>query len=180
MKQLIRNKTFETNSSSTHILVLLKHSDDLSEMGMEAHIPIMDNFQGFTRDPEEIMSYLYTIGLLAHNWHLVDSLKREFPLCIFQKPQWDLPYESETGFCDDREVTSFCELINSSMCCYFSDDDINTIIAHLKDFIFKGELFVMWDGDYLHCIPEHHNIDPNDSNAWKIWVEENVDIVIGE
>ena len=65
-----------------------------------------------------ILSFLWTIANAGHKWELVDELKRTFPNCIFQKPQWDLPYESDSNYCDDREITSFCDIINTKHSLY--------------------------------------------------------------
>lgn len=179
MKQIIRNKTFETNSSSTHTLSIYKHTNNVGEIDLDAHIPIMDNFHGDTKDPETILSYIYTMALVSHNWKVIDKIKQEFPLCIFQKPQWELPYESDTGYCDDRAVISFCELLNTELPCYFDEDDMNTIWAHLKEFVFEGELYVGYDGDYItDCIAPKVGIDPSDSITINKWVDDNIEIIL--
>lgn len=179
MQQLIRNKTFETNSSSTHTLAVYKSNEDVSEIGLEEHIPILTEFYGHTTEPEKILSYLYTIALISHDWKLIDKIKYEFPSCIFQRPQWNLPYKSKTGFCDDREVISFCELVSSDMPCYFSDEDRTTIWVHLKEFVFSGELYVAQDGDYIiDCVVPSHNLDAHNSDELNNWIDNNIDIII--
>jgi hypothetical protein len=119
------------------------------------------------------------MALASHNWKVVDKIKQEFPLCIFQKPQWELPYESDTGYCDDREVISFCELLNTELPCYFGEDDMTTIWAHLREFVFEGELYVGRDGDYIiDCIAPKVGIDPSDSITINKWVDDNIEIIL--
>lgn len=181
MNQKIRNNTFETNSSSTHSLAIIKKDLNAENLGMEENIPIMENFNGYTNDPQELISYIYTIALISHDWGIIDLLKEEFPYCIFQKPQWDLPYHSETGYCDDRDVITFCDLLNSDMCCYFDKEQRTTIYTHLKDFIFKGELFICRDGSYENdCVPKYHIEKFYDEHVVKAWIDNNVIILLSE
>lgn len=176
MKQFFRHSVFETNSSSEHTLVLLKNNKDTISETLKAQIPIMENFSGYTTTPKTILSYIYTMGLLTHTWDLIYEIKKQFPECIFQKPQWDLPYESVTGYCDDREVTSFCELLNSSMICYYNESALETIKTHLKDFVFNGELYVMWDENYEDCVKDYHDVE--DSTKVEQWISDNTQIVL--
>ena len=174
MKQLIRTNIFETNSSSTHTLVIFKEKK--SAIDLKANIPIIDEATNYTNHPEDILAYIYTIALTSHDWDLLNKIKEEFPNCIFQRPQWDLPFESETGFYDDIEVISFCELINSSLICYFDSDARIIIKDHLKDFVFNGEFFNTFDGCYEYdCIPYLHNVAEEDIQKF---IDEKIELTL--
>lgn len=176
MKQNIRNNTFETNSSSIHSLVIFKEKKEFPTISQLTWlIPIFNSSYSFyLTDPEEIISYLYTLGLASHCWKLVDNLKEKFPNCIFQKPSWDLPYESETGFCDDREIISFCDL-NADFTSHFSREEVEEIskLSNFINIIFNGEIYCAQDESYSSCVIKHHNIK-NGIEA-KEWIGENIE-----
>lgn len=51
--------------------------------------------------------------------------------------------------CDDRSISSFCELSNSNMRSpYFSDSNLDFIADNLEEIVTSGEVYVKWDGDY--------------------------------
>lgn len=183
MTQSIRYNTFETNSSSVHSLVLLKNEPkyDWELLNPEWHIEIVESSQylpKYSKDPEFLLSYIYTIALIKHKWKLIDTINQEFPNCIFQRPQWQLPYDSITGYCDDRRVISFCDLMSSDLSCYYSDEDFDRITNNLRAFIFKGELYNEWDSGYKECVKTQHKIENEDDI--KAWIADNVICLIGE
>lgn len=181
MKQVIRNKTFETNSSSCHSLAIKKSDISIQDLRdcafkLKYHIPLVDTSEiNCTEDPETILSFLWTIANAGHKWELVDELKKTFPNCIFQKPQWDLPYESDTNYCDDREITSFCDIINTNMSNHFDDKDISYIILHLKEIVFSSILYVKTDESLLNYFKD--KLDIKDENL-KDYIDNNFEYYI--
>lgn len=176
MKQMVRSNTFETNSSSIHSLVIFKEKKEFPNISQLTWlIPIFDLSSSFyLNEPEEIISYLYTLGLASHCWKLVDNLKGNFPKCIFQKPSWDLPYESETGFCDDREIISFCDL-NANFASHFSREEVEEIskLSNFINIIFNGEIYSAQDESYDSCTIKHHNT--KDEVEAKEWISNHVE-----
>lgn len=183
MKQLIRNNTFETNSSSIHSIAIMKSDRNLDLFGMEEHIPIIldeCDFQGYTHDPARLLSYLYTLSLVAHDWNLLDKIKEEFPACIFQKPSWDLPYKSKTGFCDDREVISFCDLVNGDIPVRFDSEQMVEIRNNLKDIVANGELYIGVDISYISALEYIHEEAGHTKEEHEAWINEHIKkLIIG-
>lgn len=180
MYQNIRNCTFETNSSSTHSLALLKIDKEIEFNNPRFLISIIQNDQylpKYSKDPEILLSYIYTIALVKHRWDIINNIKQEFPNCIFQKPQWDLPFDNGTGYCDDKEIISFCELSGSDVHCYFDDTELDILNNHLREFIFKGELHSAWDGGFESCVKNYHHIEEDKITEW---IKNNVIYLLGD
>ena len=180
MNQSIRSNTFETNSSSIHSLVIFKDKKSVKDLKEYNYlVPIFDGWDSFYLcDPEDILSYLYTMGLSSHTWKLVDNLKEMFPNCIFQKPSWELPYESETGCCDDRTIISFCNL-TSDFKTHFYGNDLDEISdkENLFNIIFNGEIYAHQDMGYGYCVIDNHKV--NAEHVYDVavteWVSKNIE-----
>ena len=151
MNQKIRSNTFETNSSSTHSIVLLNR--EIEPIKPVFNIQLINESSGniICTAPQEILSYLYTLAVIHHNWALYDKLHSTYTNCIFQKPVYDLSAytddgEEHYGICDDRTISSFCEVVNASLPSpYFSDDALNTICTNLEDIVTNGAVYVLYD-----------------------------------
>ena len=183
MKQTIRNNVFETNSSSTHALAIYKENklkrikpEDLYE-----NSSIMENADGFHTSAKDVLSFIYTVSLLRHKWRIVDKLKELFPNCIFQKPQWELP-DGEINFCDDREITGWCDLYGPEFYAKWEDEDFEYIYDHLEKAVCNSEVYVRWDGWYENDIVIDKYINKTgdhnqDHILAKQWIEDNIEIL---
>lgn len=178
MKQLIRNKTFETNSSSVHSLAICKSNKtdeewELIASEFEENIPLSDfDYDQILDTPREILSYLYSWSVVVHYWKLYDLIKQTFPRCIFEKPRYELPWNSKKGYCDDREITSFCEVINCNIYPRLNAISSEYVINHLAKVVFSGKLALLYDRDFDDYIDDNNNI--KDKEAYR----ENFEIIL--
>lgn len=185
MQQIIRYNIFETNSSSTHALAIYKNTvkqPTISPKDLHYNIAIMENADGFHSSPNEILSFIYTIALLRHDWWFIDKIKETFSNCVFQKPQWELP-DGEIGYCEDKEIVSWCDLVGPDFYCKYDDEDMEYIQDHLINAVLNSELYVHWDGDYEFDIVEkqyikHEKDFQNDRDLARKWIEENLENLI--
>lgn len=182
MKQQIRHNIFETNSSSTHALAIYNKVWEDNSKNLFLNIPIMEEPLGLYKDEQNILSFIYTIALMKHNWRLVDKIKETFSNCIFEKPQWELP-NGEIDYCEDKEIISFCDLIKPNFYSKFEEEDFIYIYDHLNEIIFNCELFIKWDGWYAWDIVtlKYLNLDKDDkewSQKAHKWIDENIKYLI--
>lgn len=152
MNQKIRGNTFETNSSSCHAIVLEKDKDRICprkvDTTYEFNIPLLKTMPSSNViGPEDVLSYLYTLSVVAHNWKLYDTLKATYNNCIFQKPLYYMEEEDCYKYCDDREIISFCET-NTDFRNYFTTDEIDKIIQHLPEIVSFGFVYINYDLSY--------------------------------
>ena len=175
MKQQIRNQTFETNSSSVHSVVIF---DNAPDYGMETFIPIMKSNPGYIlKEPEEILSYIYTVFLRHHKWFYIKELKSDYPNCIFEKPYWEDKHTGEGFYSDDVEITSFCDLYDNDFNSMYDDKNLKLLYLMRKDAIFKGEVVVKRDQDYFEYVKHHNNWDDDTTQRY---LDENVKAIISD
>ena len=74
-------------------------------------------------------------------------------------------------------IISFCELANSDVRCYFDDTELDILNNHLRDFIFKGELYSAWDEGFESCVKNYHHIEEDKVAEW---IKNNVIYLLGD
>ena len=179
MRQVVRNKIFETNSSSVHSLVVCKTEKDDTQYELlaseyEQNIALSDfDYDQILEKPIEILSYLYSYAIVTHYWKLYDLIKMTFPKCIFEKPRYELPWNSKKGYCDDRSIVSFCEVINCCMSPKLEAEAQEYILDHLARVVFNGKIAITYDIDYKMYLEEKKDIKDIDK-----YVQENFDLII--
>ena len=152
MNQTIRSKVFETNSSSCHAIVIEKDKNRFESRKViteyEFNIPLLQTVPNCNiRGPEDMLSYLYTLSVVSHNWKLYDAIKATYNKCIFQKPLYYIDHLDEYQYCDDREIISFCDT-NVDFKNYFTDNEINKIIENLTEIVSFGFVYINYDLGY--------------------------------
>lgn len=177
MKQVIRKNTFETNSSSVHSLVIQKaHYDclfekdplfddqDYSQFNETPdefkfwNVRLKEHFT-LTDDPEEIISYLYSLSIYLHYRPLEYKLKKLFPNCVFEKPLWELPNKEYPDYCDDESITAFCDCVQlyDFPTSPFTDDNLSMITDYCVSIIFHGWLSVWRDESFETLIQTEYS-----------------------
>jgi hypothetical protein len=151
MKQIQRENTFETNSSSVHCLTLYKidfNEEEYKEIAKMVYynVELIDNFdyQINTTDVYEKLSYLYSVSVFLKIWPLYDELMKLFPRCVFERPSyWD---NDEEVYIEDRRISSFKECANCDLDhLYFEPEDVDYIIKNVLRIIFTAHLNVRRD-----------------------------------
>lgn len=182
MRQVIRNNVFETNSSSIHSIVIEKsHYDSLYEIdplfdkGPDVYeynnqvqdvfynVPLIQYAHQIYDQPDEILSYLYSLAIMLHFNPLEDKLRKLFPNCVFQKPLYDINDEYE--YCDDRTITNFCDCVNVDLPCFANNEDT---LYQLTDFclsiIYHGKVTISEDSfkEYLRKHELNKDLDSDE------------------
>lgn len=179
MKQSIRHKTFETNSSSIHNLVICKTDKtdtdyELMASEYEHNIGLEDfNCATILDEPLDILSYLYSYSVVTKYWKLYDLIKTTFPNCIFEKPRYDLPWNSKKGYCDDRSIISFCDVINCSITPLLEVEAQEYILDHLARVVFNGKISIQWDIGFRGYLKEKKEIKDVDN-----YIKENFENIL--
>lgn len=184
MNQKIRNKTFETNSSSTHSIAIY-NKEYSSNPGMYRYnIPLIDAAHDmFLKTKEDILSYLYTLSVVRHHWLLHDRLRDTYYNCIFQKPIYDLTAytpedEKQYDVCYDRSVTSFCDVVNASLPSpYYEDEDLDLIADNLEAIVETAEIYVGYDSSYEHHIIGN-KLKDNSEEVISKYIADNIKLII--
>lgn len=109
MKQTIRKNVFETNSSSTHTLIIYKDKPN-PVIKLSGRVILQNNGYGDEYiTPMDRLSYLYTVACLyPDNFeNLMSQIKTNFNYLKFQKPKYDVE--------DDDETYTYKELLNGNL-----------------------------------------------------------------
>jgi len=181
MNQKIRNNTFETNSSSIHSLAICKTDKtdtqfELLASEYEVNIPLENfDYDMILDEPYDILSYLYSYSVVSKYWKLYDLIIKTFPNCIFEKPRYDLPWNSKKGYCNDRSIISFCDVINCHMAPLLEKNAQEYILDHLAKVVFSSKICIMRDLNFGNYIDERDDII--DKEKYK---KENFEIIFDE